>query len=215
MGETARASKQETGAIGSESGEGVADGALEIVLQRLRVIGKTFKEGNPGRRLGLGIVGEGDEASEVVLGIVRREGISAEIEGTVEDREEEGVGVEDREGDSDTRKSSGESEEGGETRERGAMPGVFEELFAEGSIFVGQGEGIVAVRLERGGSESKNLLGVVEVPAKAIEEEPANGRGETDLVTEVLDEAAGVAQIIEFIGRAITERQDTMIVGRG
>jgi hypothetical protein len=68
-----RAGEEEAGGFGGMTSEGVANGLLEILLKGRIVIGEADEERIPKLGGGLGIVIEGDELGEIVVGLVRGE----------------------------------------------------------------------------------------------------------------------------------------------
>src|SRR5882724_5328091 len=211
LGALAGACEKEAGGLGSVAGKGVADGLLKILLEGRIVIGEADEERIPQLGGGLGVVVERDELCEIVVGLMGREFAGREIEGTIEDINEIGVGVEGGMRHSDAREESGEAKESGEAREGGAAFDMLEDTFAEARVFAVEGGGKLVAGIERGRGEREDVS-VVEEPAGAIEEEPAPGGDVTDEMAELLDEAAGIASVGEIVGGEEHER-DILIVG--
>ena len=207
--------EQEAGTFVGEAGEGVAEGALEEGLEVRGMVGEAGEKIVPDLGEGLWIVGHRDEAGDVVIGLMREKGASTEIEGAVEDGEQIGVGVEVGGVFEDAGEGAGEVEELGEMGCGEAALGMFEDAFAEGALFGGEGANIVVEGVEGGGSEGDDFAGGIELPAGAVEEEPAPLGDEANLGTELLDEALGVAVVGEGGGVTVEEILDAMFDGGG
>jgi len=108
-----------------------------------------------------------------VLGIVLVKCAATQVQGAVEDGDQAGIGIEARVRDGDAGEGAREREEGGEAREGFAAFGMFEETFAEIVIVIGEITSLFIVGLDGSVGEGEDLLGVVEMPAGAVEDEPA------------------------------------------
>src|SRR5437868_1455705 len=86
--------EEEDGLFLKATGEAVANGGLQEVLQFGILVGDVGEEFVPNGRAGGGIVGDGREVSDEVVGVVGLKPVGAQINGAVEDIEQEGVGVE-------------------------------------------------------------------------------------------------------------------------
>lgn len=94
------------------AGEGVADGAAEVVDERDVVFENSGKERVPQRGDGGGVKIKGNGAGTIVRGAVWRKFASTEIEGAVATGEQEGVAVENSDVGSKGRKRGGERDHG-------------------------------------------------------------------------------------------------------
>ena len=88
---------------------------------------------------------------------------------------------------------------------------MFEDAFAEGALFVGEGADLVVQGLNGRGGEGDDGAGGVWSPAGAVEEEPAPFRNEANLGAELAGEAKGVAVIGKGEGVSIEKVLDTML----
>ena len=215
LGAFAGSGEKEAGTFVGEASEGVAEGALEEGLEVRGMVGEASEEIVPDLGVGLWVVNHGDEAGDVVVGLMGEKGASAEIEGAIEDGEQIRVGVEVGGVFEDAGDGAGEVEKLGEMGCGEAALGVFEDAFAEGALFVGKGTDIVVEGVEGGGGKGDDFAGGIELPAGAVEEEPAPLGDEADLGAELLDEALGVAVVGEGGGVAVEEVLDTMFDGGG
>ncbi len=86
--------EEEEGFFASAASEVVADGALEVLIEGVVVIGDLVEEGVPDRRGSVWVVLDRDEAGDKIVGIVWFEFASMEVEGAIGDVEQEGVSVE-------------------------------------------------------------------------------------------------------------------------
>jgi len=161
-------------------------------------IGETVEEVIPDGRMSLGVVVEGDEAGDEMIGVVREEFAGKEVDGAIEDSEKGGIGIEKGVRDAEIGQGTGNAEESFETGEGLAALGVFEEAFPETwrAIF-GQGGGLVVVGLEGGGSESEDMIAVIEMPASTVEEKPAPVANVADPMGVLFGETAGVSKVAE------------------
>jgi hypothetical protein len=213
VGALIRTVKEEGETFAGVTGEGVADGKLKIVLEVGIGIGEQVQEGGPGRGDSVWMVGDGDETGNVVVRVVGLKFESGEVEGAVKDGDEVGVGVEGVWEQGDARKGAGEGEERFEVERGLAVLGMFEETGTEDGIGIRERLGGLIIGLEGGVGEGEDLVGGVELPVGAGVEKPAEGGDIADLMAELGDEVAGVAEVGEVVGVEGTEALDERVGG--
>ncbi len=86
--------EEEEGFFAGAAGESVADGALEVLIEGVVVIGDLVEEGVPDRRGSMWVILDRYEAGDEIVGVVWFEIAGMEVEGAVGDVEQEGVSVE-------------------------------------------------------------------------------------------------------------------------
>jgi hypothetical protein len=151
--------------------------------------------------MGLGIVVEGDEAGDEMSGIVREEFAGKEIDGAIEDSEEGGIGIEKGVRGAEFGQGTGDAKERVEAREVLAAFGMFEEALPEafGALF-GQGGSLIVVGLQGGRGESEDVVGVIEMPAGTVEEEPTPIADVANAMGVLFGEMAGIGEVAQEWG---------------
>ena len=158
VGALTGAGEQITGRCGGVTEEGGAHGALQIGVQGGIGASEAIEEGVPGSGGSGRIEVVGEEMGEIVVGIVREEIAGAEVEGTVVEIEQEGVGVEGRWGEKEVGEGAGEAKEGLKARERFAVGQVGEDAVSELCILMSEGADLLKKVFEGFAGEGEHSI---------------------------------------------------------